>query len=66
MASITEVAYLRLGLAAVPQLVAVSENGKVDEVWLGRLTAESAKSAAQFLSDHPGMQASNSARASSP
>lgn len=58
--------YLRLGLAAVPQLVAVSENGKVDEVWLGRLTAESAKSAAQFLSDHPGMQASNGARAASP
>jgi hypothetical protein len=58
--------YLRLGLAAVPQLVAVGENGKVDEVWLGRLTAESAKSAAQFLSDHPGAQAGNSARASSP
>jgi len=58
--------YLRLGLAAVPQLVAVGENGKVDEVWLGRLTAESAKSAAQFLSDHPGVQASSSARTSSP
>ena len=58
--------YLRLGLAAVPQLVAVGENGKVDEVWLGRITAESAKSAAQFLSDHPGLQASNSAPRSSP
>jgi hypothetical protein len=58
--------YLRLALAAVPQLVAVGENGKVDEVWLGRLTPESAKSAAQFLSDHPGVQASNSARALSP
>ena len=58
--------YLRLGLAAVPQVVAVGENGKVDEVWLGRLTPESAKSAAQFLSDHPGVQASNSARTSSP
>jgi hypothetical protein len=58
--------YLRLGLAAVPQVVAVGENGKVDEVWLGRLTPESAKSAAQFLSDHSGMQASNSARTSSP
>src|SRR5215467_11851923 len=52
--------YLRLGLAAVPQVVAVGENGKVDEVWLGRLTPESAKAAAQFLSDHPGVQASNS------
>jgi hypothetical protein len=58
--------YLRLGLAAVPQVVAVGENGKVDEVWLGRLTAESAKSAARFLSDHPGLQASNSARTLSP
>ena len=58
--------YLRLGLAAVPQVVAIGENGKVDEVWFGRLTPESAKSAAQFLSDHPGMQASNSARTSSP
>lgn len=53
--------YLRLGLAAVPQLVAVGENGKIDEVWLGRLTAESAKSAGKFLSDHPAVQASNSA-----
>jgi hypothetical protein len=58
--------YLRLGLAAVPQVVAVGENGKVDEVWLGRLTAESTKSAAQFLSDHPGLQASNSVRTLSP
>jgi hypothetical protein len=58
--------YLRLGLAAVPQLVAVGENGKVDEVWLGRLTPESAKAAAQFLSDHPGVQASTSARTSTP
>jgi hypothetical protein len=58
--------YLRLGLAAVPQVVAVGQNGKVDEVWLGRLTAESAKSAAQFLSDHPGVQASNNAPTSSP
>jgi hypothetical protein len=58
--------YVRLGLAAVPQVVAVGENGKVDEVWLGRLTPESAKAAAKFLSDHPGLQASNSAPASSP
>ncbi|HEV2697020.1 MAG TPA: hypothetical protein VGU90_03440 [Terriglobales bacterium] len=58
--------YLRLGLAAVPQVVAVGDKGKVDEVWLGRLTAETAKSAAQFLSDHPGLQASNSARTLSP
>ena len=58
--------YLRLGLAAVPQLVAVGQNGRIDEVWLGRLTAESAKSVAQFLSDHPGVQASNSASALSP
>ena len=58
--------YFRLGLAAVPQLVAVGENGKIDEVWLGRLTTESAKSAAQFLSDHPGVQASTSAPTSPP
>jgi len=58
--------YLRLGLAAVPQLVAVGENGKIDEVWLGRLTTKSAKSAAQFSSDHPGVQASNSAPTSFP
>ena len=58
--------YLRLALAAVPQLVAVGENGKIDEVWLGRLTPESAKAAAQFLSDHPGVQANNSARTLSP
>ena len=58
--------YFRLGLAAVPQRVAVGENGKVDEVWLGRLTPESAKSAAQFLSDHPGVETSNSARTSAP
>lgn len=58
--------YLRLGLAAVPQVVAVGENGKVDEVWLGRLNAESTKSAAQFLSDHPGVQASNGAPTSLP
>ena len=58
--------YVRLGLAAVPQLVAVGENGKVDEVWLGRLTPESAKAAAQFLSDHPGVQASNSTPTLSP
>jgi len=58
--------YLRLGLAAVPQVVAVGEKGKVDEVWLGRLTSETAKSAGQFLSDHPGLQASNSARTLSP
>jgi hypothetical protein len=58
--------YVRLGLAAVPQVVAVGEKGKVDEVWLGRLTPESAKSAAQFLSDHSGVQASNGARTSSP
>ena len=58
--------YLRLGLAAVPQRVAIGENGKVEEVWLGRLTAESARSAAKFLLDHPGAQASNSAPKSSP
>jgi hypothetical protein len=58
--------YLKLGLAAVPQLVAVGESGKIDEVWFGRLTAETAKSAAQFLSNHPGVQASNSAVTSSP
>ena len=58
--------YFKLGLAAVPQLVAVGENGKVDEVWLGRLTPESAKSVAQFLSGHPGVQASNSAPTLSP
>jgi len=58
--------YLRLGLAAVPQVVAIGENGKVDEVWLGRLTPESAKTAAQFLSDHPGVQASNSPHTWSP
>lgn len=58
--------YLRLGLAAVPQLVAVGENGKIEEVWLGRLTPESAKSASQFLSDHPGVQASNHPPNSSP
>jgi len=58
--------YLRLGLAAVPQVVAVGENGKIDEVWLGRLTSESTKVAAKFLSDHPGLQASNSAPTSSP
>jgi hypothetical protein len=58
--------YLKLGLAAVPQLVAVGESGKIDEVWFGRLTAETAKSAAQFLSIHPGVQASNSAVTSSP
>lgn len=58
--------YLRLGLAAVPQIVAVGENGKVEEVWLGRLTSESAKSAAQFLLDHPGVQASNRTPTSSP
>jgi len=58
--------YLRLGLAAVPQRVAIGENGKVEEVWLGRLTTESAKSAAKFLLDHPGAQASNSAPKSSP
>jgi hypothetical protein len=53
--------YLKLGLAAVPQMVAVGANGKVDKVWLGRLTDESAKSVGQFLSDHPGVQVSNSA-----
>jgi hypothetical protein len=58
--------YVKLGLAAVPQLVAVGENGQVDEVWLGRLTPESSKLAAQFLSDHPGVQASNSGSRSSP
>lgn len=58
--------YFKLGLAAVPQVVAVGENGKVDEVWLGRLTPESGKSVAQFLSDHPGVQASNSATTLSP
>jgi hypothetical protein len=52
--------YLRLGLAAVPQRVAIGENGKVEEVWLGRLTTASAKSAAKFLLDHPAAQASNS------
>lgn len=58
--------YLKLGLAAVPQVVAVGANGKVDEVWLGRLNMESAKAATQFLLDHPGTQASNSAHLSSP
>ena len=58
--------YLRLGLAAVPQLVAIGENGRVEEVWLGRLTSESTKAAGRFLSDHPGAQASNSAPKSSP
>jgi len=58
--------YLRLGLAAVPQIVAVGENGKVDEVWLGRLTAESTESVAQFLSDHVGAQGDNGAHASPP
>ena len=58
--------YVKLGLAAVPQLVAIGENGKIEQVWLGRLTPESAKSAAQFLSDHPGVPASASVRASSP
>jgi len=58
--------YLRLGLAAVPQVVAVGENGKVEEVWLGRLTTNSAATAAKFLSDHPGAQASNGVPKSSP
>lgn len=58
--------YLRLGLAAVPQVVAVGENGKVDEVWFGRLTPDAANSAAQFLSQHPGLTSSTSARTLSP
>jgi hypothetical protein len=58
--------YLRLGLAAVPQRVAIGENGKVEEVWLGRLTTESEKSAAKFLMDHPAAQASNRAPTASP
>jgi hypothetical protein len=58
--------YLRLGLAAVPQVVAVGENGKVEEVWLGRLTTNSAATAAKFLSDHPGAQASIGVPKSSP
>ena len=58
--------YLRLGLAAVPQVVAVGKDGEVEEVWLGRLTSESTKSAAKFLADHPGAQANNSARTLSP
>ena len=58
--------YVRLGLAAVPQVVAVGANGKIDEVWLGRINMESAKAATQFLLDHPGTQASNSAHMSSP
>jgi len=66
LANVPYPTYLRLGLAAVPQVVAVGENGKVDEVWLGRLTAESAKAAAQFLSDHPGLQASNNTQTLSP
>ena len=51
--------YLRLGLAAVPQVVAVGENGKVEEVWLGRLTAESAQSAENFLAEHPATGSTN-------
>lgn len=58
--------YLRLGLAAVPQVVAVGENGKVDGVWLGRLRPDMAKAAGQFVSDHPGAQASNRAPGMSP
>jgi len=58
--------YLKLGLAAVPQVVAIGANGKVDEVWLGRLNMESAKAATQFLLDHPGTQASNTAHLASP
>jgi hypothetical protein len=66
LANVPYPTYLRLGLAAVPQVVAVGENGKVDEVWFGRLTPEVAKTATQFLSDHPGVQASNSAPKPSP
>ena len=54
--------YVRLGLGAVPQVIAVGENGKVDEVWFGRLTSESANSANQFVTNHSSIQASNSTK----
>jgi hypothetical protein len=43
--------YYRLGLAAVPQLVAIGVNGQVEAVWGGRLTVETARAASQFLAD---------------
>jgi hypothetical protein len=44
--------YLSLGMEAVPQLVAVGEKGKVEEVWVGRLTEETATSVSQFMTSH--------------
>lgn len=44
--------YLKLGLAAVPQVVAVGAKGRVEGVWVGRLTQDSEKAAAQFLAEH--------------
>jgi len=44
--------YLRLGLGAVPQLVAVGDQGKVEGVWAGRLTEETTTAVSRFLTEH--------------
>jgi hypothetical protein len=51
--------YLRLGMEAVPQLVAVGEKGNIEEVWAGRLTQETAAMVTQFLAKHSGNTSSN-------
>jgi hypothetical protein len=44
--------YLSLGMEVVPQLVAVGEKGKVEEVWMGRITEKTAASISQFMASH--------------
>jgi hypothetical protein len=45
--------YLSLGMEAVPQLVAIGEKGKVEQVWMGRITEKTAQSVSQFMTNHP-------------
>jgi hypothetical protein len=53
--------YLRLGMEAVPQLVAVGEKGNVEEVWVGRLTQETAASVSRFMTNHSNRNGSSKA-----
>jgi len=41
--------YVKLGMAAVPQLIAVSNGGQVDQTWLGLLNPQTASEVSKFL-----------------
>jgi peroxiredoxin len=50
--------YLKLGMQAVPQLIAISNGGQVEQTWLGSLSQQTAAEVSKYLNAHVSASAS--------